>query len=213
VPDRPERRRLAILSVGLGAVIVLLLIVLLVPIGNSDPDAVVVGGHPLAGKAAPPIELQTLDGEPVSLAALRGRPVLVNFFATWCVPCRDELPLMAAAYDEHRADGLEILGIVHDDTVDGARAFAADMGATWPILSDPDDAAWLDYLGVAMPTSFFIDPDGVIRSASLGGFTEEGLDALLATILPTGAAASGAAGSPASGATMLDGDAAASSSA
>jgi cytochrome c biogenesis protein CcmG/thiol:disulfide interchange protein DsbE len=190
VPDQARRRRLAILIVGLGAAFVLLLLVLFVPLGRGGPDALVVGGHPLAGKAAPAIELQTLDGAPVSLGALRGRPVLMNFWATWCVPCRDEFPLLAAAYAEHRTKGLEILGIVHDDTTEGARAFAADMGATWPILADPDDEAWLAYLGVAMPTSFFIDADGIVRTASLGGFTEEGLQALLETILPAGAGAS-----------------------
>jgi hypothetical protein len=58
------------------------------------------------------------------------------------------------------------------------------MGATWPMLEDPNDEAWLDYLGVAMPTSFFIDAEGVVRAASLGAFTETGLAALLETILP-----------------------------
>ena len=95
-----------------------------------------MGGHPLVGQSAPEIDLATLDGERVTLSELRGRPVLVNFWATWCIPCRDEFPLMASAYEEYAADGLEILGIVHDDTADGARAFATDMGATWPILMD-----------------------------------------------------------------------------
>jgi cytochrome c biogenesis protein CcmG/thiol:disulfide interchange protein DsbE len=144
----------------------------------------VVGGHPLIGQAAPEIDLTTLDGERVTLSELRGRPVLINFWATWCIPCRDEFPLMAAAYEEHAADGLEILGIVHDDTADGARAFASDMGARWPMLMDSDDVAWNDYVGVGMPTSFFVDRDGIVRAFSLGGFTEDGLTAQLETILP-----------------------------
>jgi cytochrome c biogenesis protein CcmG/thiol:disulfide interchange protein DsbE len=173
-----------LLIVATGAAALLVLVVLFVPLGRTDPERVVVGGHPLAGRAAPQIELATLDGEAVSLAALRGRPVLVNFWATWCLPCRDEFPLLAAAYAAHADEGLEILGVVHDDTADGARAFARDMGATWPMLADPDDKVWADYLGVAMPTSFFIDADGVVRAASLGAFSEEGLAALLGTILP-----------------------------
>jgi cytochrome c biogenesis protein CcmG/thiol:disulfide interchange protein DsbE len=173
-----------LLIVATGAAALLVLVVLFVPLGRTDPERVVVGGHPLAGKAAPQFELATLDGEAVSLAALRGRPVLVNFWATWCLPCRDEFPLLAEAYRAHADDRLEILGIVHDDTADGARAFAADMGATWPIVLDPDDEAWADYLGVGMPTSFFIDTDGVVQAASLGGFSEDGLTALLARILP-----------------------------
>jgi cytochrome c biogenesis protein CcmG/thiol:disulfide interchange protein DsbE len=170
--------------VALAALAVVVVVVLAVPLGSTDPESVAVSGHPLVGEPAPAIELATLDGEAVSLTALQGRPVLVNFWATWCLPCRDEFPLLAAAYQEHADDGLEILGIVHDDTAEGSRAFAADMGATWPILLDPDDEAWADYLGVGMPTSFLIDPDGVVRAASLGGFSEEGLAALLAKILP-----------------------------
>jgi len=95
------------------------------------------------------------------------------------------------AYAEHHDDGLEILGIVHDDTVDGARRFAADYGATWPMLDDADDVAWNDYLGVGMPQSYFIDAGGIVQAFSLGGFTETGLAAQLALILP------GPAGSPA----------------
>lgn len=184
MPEQRTGRRLAIVLVVLAALVLLVVAALVVPLGSSSPESVAVGGHPLVGDPAPAIELATLDGEAVSLAALRGRPVLVNFWATWCLPCRDEFPLLADAYARHADDGLEILGIVHDDTPEGARAFAADMGADWPILLDPDDVAWADYLGVGMPTSFFIDAEGVVRAASLGGFSEEGLAALLARILP-----------------------------
>lgn len=179
---RPAR---AIALIGLGLVIVLaFLFIFLVPLGGGDRDGVVVGGHPLLDKPAPEIDLETLDGDRVLLSELRGQPVLINFWATWCIPCRDEFPLMVTAYEEHQGDGLEILGIVHDDTADGARAFAADLGATWPMPFDADDVAWEDYIGVGMPTSFFVDRDGIVRAFSLGGFTDTGLTAQLATILP-----------------------------
>jgi cytochrome c biogenesis protein CcmG/thiol:disulfide interchange protein DsbE len=143
-----------------------------------------IGGHPLYGQPAPEIDLATLDGGRMTLSELRGRPVLINFWATWATPSREEFPLMVEAYAAHSDADLEILSIIHDDTADGTRAFAEDESAMWPMLLDPDDVAWNDYLGVGMPTSFFIDPEGVVRAFSLGGFTEAGLAAQLETILP-----------------------------
>jgi cytochrome c biogenesis protein CcmG/thiol:disulfide interchange protein DsbE len=186
VADTNSRRRTQ--SIGLlivAAVLVVIGVLLFVPLGSTeqDGDSVTVGGHPLYGKPAPEIDLISLDGERVSLSSLQGRPVLVNFWATWCMPCREEFPLMVDAYAEHADAGLEILGVIHADTDDGARAFSKDLGAEWPMLADPDDAAWNAYTGVAMPTSFFVDPDGIVRAFSLGGFTEAGLTAQLGTIL------------------------------
>lgn len=179
---RPSR---AILALGLVAIAILVVIIVMVPLGGSQPESRTVGGHPLLGLEAPEIELPTLDGESATLSGLRGHPVLVNFWATWCIPCRDEFPLMVAAYEDHADDGLEILGVVHDDGVQAARAFAAEMGATWPMLDDADDVAWKDYVGVGVPTSVFIDTGGVIRAFSLGPFTEASLTAQLRKILPT----------------------------
>ena len=205
MPEAKPRPATIALIVAGAVALVALLFVLFVPLGSVEPageagasarpadggsvgasaDPIVVGGHPLLDKAAPEIDLLTIDGEPVKLSALRGRPVLVNFWATWCPPCREEFPLMVDAYAEHADDGLEILGVMHQDFADGARDFAADMGATWPILEDPQDAAYGDYLVVGLPTSFFIDADGVVRAFSLGGFSQDGLTAQLESILPT----------------------------
>jgi cytochrome c biogenesis protein CcmG/thiol:disulfide interchange protein DsbE len=176
---RPVR---AILLVAILAVALLALLLLLVPLGGTDSPR--VGGHPLLDEPAPDMELLTIDGDRVRLSDLRGQPVIVNFWATWCEPCRVEFPLMATAYAEHADDGLEILGVLHDDFADGARRFAADMGATWPIIEDPDDVAYEDFIVPGLPTSYFVDAEGIVRAFSLGGFTETGLDAQLATILP-----------------------------
>lgn len=185
--ETTSRRPLqAILLVGIVGLVIVTLFILVVPLGSSDPQnrSATVGGHPLLREPAPEIDLQTLDGERVVLSDLRGQPVLINFWATWCLPCREEFPLLVRAYEDHADDGLEILGVVHGDTVDGARAFAADLNAEWPMLNDADDVAWDDYTGVAMPTSFFVDTEGIVRAFSLGSFTETGLAAQLGTILP-----------------------------
>jgi cytochrome c biogenesis protein CcmG/thiol:disulfide interchange protein DsbE len=192
VPEPRSRSTLvALLGIG-GAALLGLIFVLFIPLGSppatqpgASTDGLVVGGHPLLGKPAPEIDLATLDGERVKLSQLRGRPVLINFWATWCPPCREEFPLMVEAYADHADDGLEVLGILHDDLPDGARRFAADMGATWPILEDPEDLAHADFVVRGLPTSYFIDRDGIVRAFSLGGFSEEGLAAQLETILPS----------------------------
>jgi cytochrome c biogenesis protein CcmG/thiol:disulfide interchange protein DsbE len=181
------RRPLVLAAVAV-VLVAMVLFIALVPLGRSEPERVVVGGSPLYGKPVPPIDLPTLDGDRVRLSDLHGRPVIVNFWASWCIPCRDEFPLLVEAYAEHRAEGLEILGVVHDDSVEGARDFAAGYGATWPILDDAGDVAWEDWLGIGVPQSYFVDRDGIIQAFSLGPFTSAGLTAQLATIMrPVGA--------------------------
>jgi peroxiredoxin len=91
---------------------------------------------------------------------------------------------MVETYEAYADEGLEILGVLHDDLVDSGRQFAADQGATWPMLYDADDEAWEAYLGVGKPTSFFVDADGIVRAFSLGPFNEQGLARQLATIIP-----------------------------
>lgn len=168
----------------------LLAAVLLVPIGGQTPTAspgasgpVVIGGSPLLGKPAPALTLRDLAGNEVTLADYAGRPVLVNFWASWCIPCRDEFPMMVGAYGEYRDRGLEILGIVHDDAAAAAQAFAQEQGATWPMLLDVDDVAWRDYIGIGVPQSYFIDADGIVRAFSIGPFSAQGLAAGLERIV------------------------------
>jgi cytochrome c biogenesis protein CcmG/thiol:disulfide interchange protein DsbE len=139
------------------------------------------------GAPAPGFSLGSLDGRPVSLAAYRGRPVMLNFFASWCGPCREELPLLLVAQGKFSAQGLALVGVVFQDDDDSARSFAKAIGGDWPGLSDPGGKVAGDY-GVSrgIPFTFFIDKDGVLRSRQIGQLTQDELDAGLRGVIPTG---------------------------
>jgi cytochrome c biogenesis protein CcmG/thiol:disulfide interchange protein DsbE len=159
--------------------------ILTAPLGNTAPSSsTFIIGSPMLGKPAPDITLTTTDGRTVSLSDYRGRPVIVNFWASWCIPCRDEFPQFVAARAEHAADGLEILGVVHQDGADTASAFARDHDAQWPMLMDTADAAWTAYRVLGVPSTYFIDRDGIVQATSLGPITAASLPLQLATIIP-----------------------------
>ncbi len=161
--------------------------------GGSAPDGspgaspvasvVVVAGSPLLNKPAPDFTLEDLEGQPVSLSDFRGRPVILNFWASWCGPCKVEFPLFQEAREQHSAEGLEIVGVIHDDSADAAAAFVQEEGSEWPALLDPDDVAWTAYGGLGLPTSFFIDREGIVRAVSFGPPLSGTLDDQLAKIL------------------------------
>jgi len=153
------------------------------PLTAGPSPSVIFVRNPLVGQPAPNFTLQALDGSTVSLSDYRGRPVIVNFWASWCLPCQAEFPLFVAARQQHAADGLEILGIVHEDSAQAAQAFANQQGAHWPLLSDPNNVAWQAYKGALLPISYYIDRTGIIRSVSYGAPSSGSLDDLLATIL------------------------------
>jgi cytochrome c biogenesis protein CcmG, thiol:disulfide interchange protein DsbE len=149
----------------------------------NRPPVIEVPGTGLLNRPAPEFELERLDGGSLRLSEMRGRPVIVNFWASWCLPCREEFPLFADARERHSGQGLEIVGIVHDDSPDNARRFAADYGAEWPMVADPDNVAWQEYGGQLLPITFFIDREGVVRAVSFGPPPAQTMEQYLARIL------------------------------
>lgn len=141
-------------------------------------------GRAAVGSPAPAIVGTTLDGATFDLAAMRGRPVLVNFWGPSCVPCRDEFPLLAAKLAEHATDGLAIVGVLTDDPPEPARTFVAEYGATWPTVLDPDKALKTAYRVAARPQTYFIDGAGVIRSIQIGELTDTDFERQYARIAP-----------------------------
>jgi peroxiredoxin len=140
---------------------------------------------PQAGFAAPDFTLDKLDGETVSLADLRGQVVLVNFWATWCPPCRAEMPAIQQMYERYRDQGFTVLAVDMQETDAQVAAFVDEMGLTFPILMDRDGSVSARYQVKALPSTFFIDREGIIQNVTLGGpmapaFIESQVTGLLA---------------------------------
>lgn len=163
---KPDERRALnprVLLAGL-AVVVPLVLVLLVNLGRN-PHVI---GSPLVGRPAPEFALAPLDGgAPVTLASLRGRPAVINFWATWCVPCMQEHPTMVEASQRLR-DQVQFLGVVFDDQEENVRAFLDENGSPYPSLLDPEGKTAVAYGVAGVPETYFVDPQGVIVSKYVG---------------------------------------------
>jgi len=141
---------------------------------------------PLIGKQAPDFTLPTLDGKEVSLSQFRGQPVLINFWATWCIPCRDEMPELVRAYEAHKSEGFVVLGLnlTYSDSVPGVQAFASEFNITFPVLLDQEAVvAGKVYQIPGLPTSVFIKRDGTIERIQVGVMTGEQVDQYVEEIL------------------------------
>jgi cytochrome c biogenesis protein CcmG/thiol:disulfide interchange protein DsbE len=135
------------------------------------------------GDRAPDISLADLDGEPIRLADFAGRPVIVNFWASWCIPdCVEEFRVLARAIEEHADAGLAVIGIVYRDRSEAARAFAVEHRATWPLAMDPGERVAREYGVFGPPESWLIGPDGTVVSRHIGPFTADELADALAQI-------------------------------
>jgi cytochrome c biogenesis protein CcmG/thiol:disulfide interchange protein DsbE len=143
---------------------------------------------PLLGKPAPAVSGPGLTGGPVDLSSLRGRFVVVNFFASWCPPCQVEEPeLVQFAYQHRTAGDAQVLGVVFADRSASAARFLASTGAAWPAVADPSGQAALAYGVRGPPETFVVAPDGLVVARLLGAVKATDLDQVLSRARAEGA--------------------------
>lgn len=143
-------------------------------------------------------QLADLDGNPIRLEDLRGKAVWINFFATWCPPCQAETPVMREVSERYKARGLELVAIsVQETSPTDVQAYADKYELKYTIGFDASGRIFRAYKVYALPTQFFIDPNGVIRDVAQGPLTDEAASAYIERILPsTGASPGGPSPSP-----------------
>lgn len=157
-------------------VAVLGLLVLLAYGFTRDPREI---KSPLIGKRAAPFALTLFDGGRFDLEAHRGKAVVVSFWASWCVPCREEAPLLEAAWRAYRDQGVVFVGVNVQDQEQAARAFIKEFGLSFPNGPDPEGRIAVDYGVYGIPELFFVDGDGQITYKHIGAIGERLLRAKL----------------------------------
>lgn len=132
---------------------------------------------PRPGFLAPDFELQTLDGQTFRLSEQQGRPVILNLWASWCLPCRTEMPALQQVHETYGEQGLFVIGLntTYQDSLVDVQQFVGDFGLSFPILLDMDNRAGRLYRLNALPTTFFIRADGTIADIVIGGPMSEAL--------------------------------------
>lgn len=170
---RPLRWAAAVLAVVAAAFVGALAV--------GEPATSRAAESPLVGRQAPAVSGTSIDGDQVSLADFTGRWTLVNFFATWCIPCREEHDDLVRFSNRHRLAGdAVVLGVVFDDGAEAVEQFRREEGGDWPLLLDPGGSIAIEFGVAGVPESYLIAPDGTVVSKIVGGIFDSDLEELLA---------------------------------
>jgi len=153
---------------------------------TPSPSGSALEEGPAVGKLAPDFTLQNTNGETVTLSALRGGPVMVNFWATWCVPCGEEMPYMQQMYDTYSPKGLVFLSIDLAESADKVLSYLTERSLTFRVLLDSKQEVAVDKYGVqGVPTTILVDKNGVIQKIQVGSFiSREQLETWLLAAFP-----------------------------
>jgi peroxiredoxin len=179
----PARRRLPglVLIVVAGVALLVIGVVLLFVAKPTPAQVAVAIKPPQVGSPMSDFTLSDLSGKQVRLSDFRGRPVLINAWATWCPPCRAEMPDLYKLYQDHQQDGFVVLAINSGEGSKQVKDFIQQSGFMFPVLLDPDNTL-LDALGIRnLPTSIVVGQDGIVRAMHVGMLTPA---AIQSTIVP-----------------------------
>jgi thiol-disulfide isomerase/thioredoxin len=153
------------------------------PLNEESPTAPVGGTQ--VGNLAPDFQLQNLDGQTVSLGSLWGKPVLINFWATWCGPCRSEMPYIQEIYEEWTNKGLVVLAINIGESSSKVEEFMQGYNLSFTVLLDTKQDVAQRYNITGIPTTFFLDKDGIIQDKVIGAFQNKAqIENRLSKIIP-----------------------------
>jgi peroxiredoxin len=172
----------AMLMIGVG--LVAIGIVLFMLLNNSGASSVDPSAVPAqVDFAAPELTLEDLSGTPVSLNDYLGSVVLVNLWATWCPPCRDEMPALQSFYDDNKSDGFVLIAINQEEPLEIVKPFVKEFGLTFPVWLDLNYQAEREFKTMSLPSSFVIDRDGRVRLMWFGSISKKNLEKYVIDII------------------------------
>ncbi len=167
-----------------------------VVVNQITPTPIIIGssssggfGGVLIGQSAPDFTLPTLEGGLITLSELRGQPILINLWASWCPPCRLEMPLLINVYQRYQGEGLVILGlnVTEQDSLEAVNAFVEEFDVPFPVLLDEAGHVSNDAYGmIGLPMSVFVDRNGIVKRVVLGALVSNEVDGYIAEIMSQG---------------------------
>ncbi len=145
--------------------------------------ATAMGSAPKVGKPAPDFELKQIDDTTVRLSDLKGKPVWINFWASWCPPCRAENPDIEAVYNKHKAEGLVLVAPAIGEGADSVASYMERADLHYPVGADTTTQIAANYRVLGIPTHIFVDREGIIREIRVGAMSEKTMEKKLSEIL------------------------------